>query len=142
MPLARPASLVLLMDVIEHVPDDAAFPARRVRTSRWWIGRRGVLITVPSYQALFCSHDRFLGHYRRYSRRTLGDLLAAVDLASTQSGHLFASLVPVRVLQVLRERLFRSPDTPTQLATWNGSEPAARAFTALLTLDGRLASAG
>jgi hypothetical protein len=137
VPPARPARLVLLMDVIEHVPDDAAF--LRDVCGRPLVDRQtSVLITVPSYQVLFCSHDRFLGHYRRYSTRTLRDLLAEVDLVSTRSGHLFASLVPVRVLQVVRERLFRPADAPTRVAMWNGGESATRAFTALLTIDGRL----
>jgi hypothetical protein len=135
--LDRPASLVLLMDVIEHVPDDVAFLTDLC--ARPCIGdRTRLLITVPSYQTLFCSHDRFLGHYRRYSSRTLGRLLDAVRLVPIEAGHLFASLLPVRVLQVLRERVAGSRDAPSDLATWRGGESKARALAAMLTLDGRL----
>jgi hypothetical protein len=138
VPLARPASLVLLMDVIEHVPDDVAF--LRDLCGRPCVGQdTRLLITVPSYQSLFCSHDRFLGHYRRYSSRTLGRLLDTAQLVSIEAGHLFASLVPVRVLQVLRERMAGSADAPTDLATWRGGEAKARALAAMLTFDGLVA---
>jgi hypothetical protein len=138
VPLTKPASLVLLMDVIEHVPDDVEF-LRAVCGGRYVDAQTRLLITVPAYQSLFCSHDRFLGHYRRYSNRTLRRLLDAVEVVPIEAGYLFASLLPVRVLQVLRERLVGSTDAPTDLATWRGGEARSRALAAMLTLDGRIA---
>jgi 2-polyprenyl-3-methyl-5-hydroxy-6-metoxy-1,4-benzoquinol methylase len=137
VPQDRPASLVLLMDVIEHVADDVALLGDLMR--RPCVGPETcALITVPSYPSLFCSHDRFLGHYRRYSTPTLLVSIAAAQLSAIEAGHLFASLLPVRVLQVLRERLSRSAAEPaTGLAMWEGSESRARALAALLELDGR-----
>lgn len=137
VPLAKPASVVLLMDVIEHVPDDVAFLRDLCERSYVNIETR-ILITVPSHPALFSSHDRFLGHYRRYSRRSLAQLLDVVRLAPLESGSLFASLLPVRVLQVLRERIMGERDVGSHLATWRG-ESLARAVAAVLTIDGRLA---
>ncbi len=138
LPIGRPAALVLLMDVIEHVADDVGF--LRDLMSRPCTGRETrVLITVPSYAALFCSHDRFLGHYRRYSTRTLSKSVGAAGLVTSEAGHLFASLLPVRVWQVFRERWSRrvATEPPTGLATWNGNETQGRALAALLELDGR-----
>lgn len=139
VPRDRPASLVLLMDVIEHVADDVGL--LRDLMARPYVDKKTrVLITVPSYSSLFCSHDRFLGHYRRYSARTLSSAIVASGLAAIEAGHLFASLLPVRVLQVLRERVSqRIVEPATGLATWRGSESVARALAALLELDGRLA---
>jgi SAM-dependent methyltransferase len=138
VPVSTPAALVLLMDVIEHVPDDVAF--LEDICGRWFIGENTrFLITVPSFQSLFCSHDRFLGHYRRYSGRTLRRLFTNAKLTSIEGGYLFASLLPVRVFQVLRERVTRSADAPSDLATWRGGDAKARTFAALLTLDGRIA---
>ena len=75
----KPAALVLLMDVIEHVPDDVAFLGDIANRS--FVGAETrLLITVPSFQSLFSSHDRFLGHYRRYSGRTLRRLFKNVQL--------------------------------------------------------------
>lgn len=134
----KPAALVLLMDVIEHVPDDVKFLGDI--TNCPFVGAETrLLITVPSFQWLFSSHDRFLGHYRRYSGRTLRRLFKNVQLVCVEGGYLFASLLPVRVFQVLRERVSGSTDAPTDLATWQGGETRARTLAAVLTLDGRLA---
>jgi hypothetical protein len=138
VPRITPASVVLLMDVIEHVPDDVAF-LRAICEGPYVDSQTRLLITVPSYQSLFCAHDRFLGHYRRYSGRTLRRLFKTVKLQAIEGGYLFASLLPVRVFQVLRERVAGPTDAPTDLATWRGSEARSRALAAMLTLDGRLA---
>ena len=140
VPVSKPATLVLLMDVIEHVPDDVAFLGGICR-SAFVSGDTRLLITVPSFQSLFCSHDRFLGHYRRYSGSTLRALFDRVKLQREDGGYLFASLLPVRVLQVLRERVGGASDAPTDLATWGGGAAKARTLAAVLTLDGRIALA-
>ena len=141
VPAGPAAALVLLMDVLEHVEDPLGLlrdlanrPCVGVDT-RW-------LITVPSYAALFCAHDRFLGHYRRYSTRTLNQLLASARLTPIEAGHLFASLVPARVLQVLRERWLPHPqEGSTGLATWSGGETLTRVLATVLEWDGRMALA-
>jgi len=138
VPVSTPAALVLLMDVIEHVPDDVAFLSD-ICSRRFTGENTRFLITVPSFQSLFCSHDRFLGHYRRYSGPTLRRLFRRVKLASLEGGYWFASLLPVRVFQVLRERVLGSTDAPTDLATWQGGASKARTLAVLLTLDGRIA---
>lgn len=136
---ARPATLILLMDVLEHVPDDAAL-LKEVRSRSLFDARTRLLVTVPSYQPLFCSHDRFLGHYRRYSTRRLRAAFDAAGLTPIVEGHLFASLLPVRLLQVLRERTFSSRRPPTtDLATWGGNEVVAVALERILVAEGRIA---
>jgi hypothetical protein len=136
--LSRPAVLVLLMDVIEHVPDDRAF--LRDLLVRGLVGpETRVLITVPSYPALFSSHDRFLGHYRRYNRRSLQALFDAVGLRAVDEGHFFGSLLVPRLLQVLRERWSPPPpDQATHVAGWSGGDAAANAIAAVLAADGYL----
>jgi SAM-dependent methyltransferase len=63
---------VVSTDVLEHIADDRAAFARLAG-----LARPGglVLITVPAGQWLFGHHDEQLGHYRRYSKRTLRDLV-------------------------------------------------------------------
>ena len=141
VPGDRAAALVLLMDVLEHVPDDVAL-LRDLAGRRCFSAATRLLVTVPSYSMLFCSHDRFLGHYRRYSTATLDALLREARLSPIVAGHLFASLVPARVLQVLRERLSRTAAEPsTGLSTWQGGEGLARALATVLEWDGRVALA-
>ncbi len=138
VPAARPASLVLLMDVLEHVEDDRGM-LRGLASGPLGTAATRFLITVPAYGALFCSHDRFLGHYRRYSFAEFGALLDSARLAPLSAGHLFTSLVPLRIVQVVRERLAPPAQSPpTGLARWRGGEAAARVMAAVLELDGRL----
>jgi hypothetical protein len=138
-PLDRPASLILLMDVIEHIEHARAFLADlRIRP---YVGPgTRFLITVPAYQSLFCSHDTFLGHYRRYSNRTLRRDLRDAGFTVLDIGYFFSSLLPIRVLQVIKERLLGSrPDHRTSgLVTWNGGETTAALMRDALVLDARL----
>ena len=115
VPANRKAALVLLMDVIEHVPDDVAFLddiCRRPLTGdgTWF------LMTVPSFQSLFSSHDRFLGHYRRYTVRSFRQVFRKTKLQSAEEGYFFATLLPLRLLQLLKERVVGAPDTFAGLA--------------------------
>lgn len=141
VPRDRPASLVLLMDVLEHVRDDRGMLSSIAHGPLVSAATR-FLITVPAYAALFCSHDRFLGHYRRYSLATLQALVRDSGLAPVRSGLFFTSLLPIRVLQVVRERLMPpAGDPPSGLATWRGGEGTARLLARVLEWDGRVALA-
>ena len=88
------ADVVLLMDVLEHVPDDAGLLA----DYRAFIKPAAtIIITVPAFQFLYGGHDVFLGHFRRY---TLASLRAAILKAGYRPlrVHYFYGLVfPVAV---------------------------------------------
>ncbi|MDR3634914.1 MAG: class I SAM-dependent methyltransferase [Isosphaeraceae bacterium] len=63
-----PAQAVLLLDVIEHVPN----PVNVLKNAAETLGPDGaIIVTVPAIPALFGPWDRMLGHYRRYSARLL-----------------------------------------------------------------------
>jgi len=124
-PPARPAALVLLMDVIEHVEDDEAF--LKDLLSRDVVDRQTcVLVTVPAYESLFSAHDVFLRHFRRYTNRTLRRRLEHAGLRVIEGSYFFLSLLPLRMLQVLKERVFGRPQTKaTDLMTTHGRASAA-----------------
>lgn len=138
-PLDRPASLVLLMDVLEHVADDREFLTDLMAHPGIGAGAH-VVVTVPSYQALFCSHDEILGHYRRYSNRQLRHLLEASGLAVLDIGYFFASLIVARAVQVLKERGLNARKDTTGLVTWNGSATLTAVIKRLLLADVHLSS--
>lgn len=135
-PIEGSASLILLMDVLEHIEDDRVFLAELA-------GRRFVapdtkfLITAPAFQSLFSSHDACLGHYRRYSNRTLRTCLEQSGLTVLDSGYFFCSLLPVRLLQVLKERLpaGRSGKATSRLVAWQGGSTTTRLVTRALVAD-------
>ena len=91
------ASLVLLSDVLEHVPDDfelfsSVFAATRPGTH--------FLVTVPADLSLWSQHDESFGHYRRYDlerlRRVWDGLPVSVELASHYNSRLYPLVKLVR----------------------------------------------
>ncbi len=59
---------IFLLNVIEHLGDDTL----AVDFCHFLLKKEGNLITLaPSYQWLFCNLDKNLGHYRRYTIKTL-----------------------------------------------------------------------
>jgi 2-polyprenyl-3-methyl-5-hydroxy-6-metoxy-1,4-benzoquinol methylase len=67
-----PSQLIVMHDVLEHIEDDVA----AVRTLRALVADSGrVVLSVPALQSLFGLHDEHLGHYRRYTARSLRAVL-------------------------------------------------------------------
>lgn len=63
---------VLLIDVLEHLENDAA----QLRKIRGILKNNGTLVlVVPAYEFFYGNRDRKYGHFRRYSRRKLINLL-------------------------------------------------------------------
>lgn len=142
--------VVLMLDVLEHVPDDRAFLEDIVGNL---LAPGGVLLaSVPAYQTLFTRHDVVLGHHRRYRLRELRRLVESAGLQVETSAGLFHSLLPVRAAQKLGElvrgvRTRPAPDSvpdhaDTQLTAWNGSPWIGRTILAALRLDNRMSAAG
>lgn len=88
---------VLLLDVIEHLEDPAAF-IDRIRA--FLPAVQCIVYTVPARQELFSNYDRFNGHYRRYD---LGTLRRHVDPDSRRgwtASYFFHLLYPAAWLQL------------------------------------------
>jgi SAM-dependent methyltransferase len=124
VPRNAAVSHVLLLDVLEHVSDATAL-LRQVCTelpvteSTWFI------VTVPAFERLFSRHDAFLGHYRRYSRKTLRETLAAAGMEIDESGYFFASLLVPRLFGVACEKFFpASADSRSDLLKGEGLDGA------------------
>ncbi len=135
----RRADRVLLLDVVEHVEDDDGFVGGIVTdllaTDGW------VLASVPAYQWLFCSHDRALQHFRRYSPGELRSLFARSGLMVVADGGLFGSLLPVRLVQVALERSGLNAAPTTGIGAWNAGTIPTKALTWALEADGTLSQA-
>lgn len=73
---------IVALNVVEHIEDDI----RTVRTMKEMIIPGGrVIILVPALRVLYGSLDRELGHYRRYTRKSLSSVL---ELAGLELEHL------------------------------------------------------
>ncbi len=97
---------VVMLDVLEHVADDAAALATACRLLT--PGGR-LLLTVPAFPFLWSRHDELLHHFRRYRRRPLGRLLGENGFAVERLTHfntvLFPAIAAFRLMQKLkRER--------------------------------------
>ncbi len=130
-------NLALLLDVIEHVEHDGAYLLDIVRK---YVSPGGfVVITAPAHRFLFGSHDRFLKHYRRYSRKELLGLIHSANLSCLGSGYLFFSLLPARFLSITREKLFPpKADDNRGIGAWSRGRTVTKAVELLLHADVRL----
>jgi 2-polyprenyl-3-methyl-5-hydroxy-6-metoxy-1,4-benzoquinol methylase len=87
--------LILMMDVLEHVEDDLALLNSIINHLK---NPGYLLITVPALPLLWSSHDRFLGHYRRYTLKSLRSLIEASGTLEIMNCHyFFASILPVAI---------------------------------------------
>lgn len=101
---------VLLLDVIEHLPDPKAFLAMlRAKLPNLEV----LLVTVPARQELFSNFDRFNGHYRRYDEASITDHLGPFSSGGLRWSYAFHLLYPAARLQLRlkgeREVGFRVP---------------------------------
>jgi SAM-dependent methyltransferase len=68
------ADTVVLINVLEHIEDDRAM-LERIRTSLSENGK--LLLFVPALPIIFGSLDEQFGHFRRYTRKQLAQLVAS-----------------------------------------------------------------
>jgi SAM-dependent methyltransferase len=109
--------VLLLLDVLEHVDGDRKFLTELVSEN---LAPGGiVIITVPAWQALYGSHDKFLKHYRRYSPNNAEDLVTESGLRVWRRGMLFHSLLLLRVLIVIWEKLRQMPSEFNGVGKWD-----------------------
>lgn len=91
--------VVTLLDVVEHVEDDAAL--LRSLAARMRPGA-DLVVTAPAMTWLFSSWDTDLGHHRRYTKRRLAELVATCGFDVVDAGYLFPELVPPALVRKLR----------------------------------------
>ncbi len=109
------AELMLMMDVIEHVDDDIALIkeyAGMLETGST------ILITVPAFEFLWSGHDVFLGHKRRYTRRSLIRTVEAAQLKIVNASYFYAFLFPLAAAKRLSQK-FRKTTPKSELKRHN-----------------------
>ena len=135
------AGLVLLLDVVEHIEDHIGF-LKMLNANPAVNSETNIMITVPAYQNLFCSHDHFLGHFRRYTNKTLLKTIEQTGFEKKQLGYFFFSLIPPRIFQVFKEKM-SGPKTnqgTTGLVEWNKGDGITSMVKGMLLLDFKVCS--
>ncbi len=91
------AKLVLLTDVLEHVPDDFALFSELLAAAK---PGTYFLLTVPADLTLWSQHDQSFGHYRRYDmqrfQRIWQGLAVRPLLATPYNARLYPAVKLVR----------------------------------------------
>jgi SAM-dependent methyltransferase len=95
--------LIALLDVLEHVPDDHG----SLEAIRGLLKPGGALVlTVPANPWMWTAHDEAHHHFRRYTRRQLGQLFGEagyrVQLHSYFNTLLFPAIAGARLIGKLR----------------------------------------
>lgn len=91
---------IIMMDVLEHIKNEHTFLEIIVDKLK---PNGKIIITVPAMQFLFSSHDVFLKHYRRYSRKQLTDVLQKHAIVIEQSFYFYSILFFLRCTSSLIE---------------------------------------
>lgn len=106
----------LLMDVLEHVPDDAAFLSQLVTMLR---PGEYLLLTVPADMSLWSEHDVSHGHYTRYDMQSLKKIWNGLPVRPLLLSFFNARLYPVikliRNLGRMRKRTWGKAGTDLEV---------------------------
>lgn len=99
-PTDRPLDLILMLDVLEHIADDAA----AVRHVHALLKPGGYyLLTVPAMMWLWSMHDVVNQHHRRYTKRTLRTVLEAAGFRILRLQYFFGwTVAPMLLRRVLK----------------------------------------
>lgn len=105
---------LLYIDVLEHIEDDKGELARAILHLR--PGGRLVVLS-PAHQRLFSEFDRAIGHFRRYTRRSLNAISPPGSKVARP-----IDLDSVGLLASLANRVLLKNPMPTrrQIAFWDG----------------------
>lgn len=104
--------LIGAFDVIEHIEDDAA--ALASIAAKLKPGGKFVM-TVPAHQWMWSAHDVVNHHKRRYSRRSLKELVEHSPLKLEQVGYFNSFLFPLAVAERAASRLRRKDSADVKL---------------------------
>jgi len=113
-------STLLLMDVIEHLPNPPEFLRR---CDERFPNVRCVFMTVPARTEIWSNYDEYNGHYRRYTLESLRALDVPPTLTLREAGYFFHALyLAARIHKKLvrtRATTLRPPKAPF-LHEWIG----------------------
>ncbi|MDT9599459.1 class I SAM-dependent methyltransferase [Sphingosinicella rhizophila] len=120
--------LVALLDVLEHVEDD--------RAALVSIGARlkpggHVLITVPAHPWMWSAHDTVNHHHRRYTKRSLREVVAAAGLRIDFMSYFNSLLFPLAAAARIAGRVTGKEDSSDALPP----APVNRLFETLFGLE-------
>lgn len=131
--------VVFLLDVLEHVEDEAEFLGEVAKV----VKKDGkIIITVPAHPFLFGAHDVFLHHFRRYSAKGLRRTLRENGFEIEKLHFFYSSLFLARVVEKLFNSSGKSDKNGMEVNSWkfDVDHPLTRMIVLLLNCDFRINS--
>jgi SAM-dependent methyltransferase len=109
-------SLILMLDVLEHLAD----PAAALRDMLRLLEPSGTFVaTVPAFMSLWTNHDVTNHHYTRYTKRSFAEVARHAGLRIREERYLYHWTCPLKLAQRASERLLRqAPALPTIPPRW------------------------
>jgi SAM-dependent methyltransferase len=113
IPASRKFDTILYLDVLEHIEDDRDELLRAI--DRLETGGRLIML-MPAFSMLFSNFDRNIGHYRRYTRKSL-EFIIPEGMEKVRCHYLDACSIPVS----LAARYIFTAGTPSakQIRLWD-----------------------
>jgi 2-polyprenyl-3-methyl-5-hydroxy-6-metoxy-1,4-benzoquinol methylase len=109
-------SLLLLLDVIEHLADPALFLKD---LAALFPNLTHVIITVPACPELWSNYDEFYGHYRRYTLGMISSLANQLNWHLIWKFHFFQLLYfPARIITKTGQKRAVEMKAPQGLTRW------------------------
>lgn len=99
---ANTFDLVLFLDVLEHIKDDAQ---ALLEVKRVLVPGGKIIITSPALPFLWSDHDKNQGHFRRYMRRDIDSLSTKSRLHIERMGYFNFFLSPIIIIVRLLGKL-------------------------------------
>ncbi len=107
-------TLILMLDVLEHLAD----PAAALRRALALLAPAGmVLVTVPAFNTLWTNHDVINEHVTRYTRRTFRQLAKLTGLEIQAERYFFQWLFPVKLATRVLEHAMDPQPRPARVPT-------------------------
>jgi Methyltransferase domain len=90
-------------DVIEHIPEDKKF----IEMVQGMLKTGGLFfITVPAFQWLWSNEDTLAGHFRRYTKKNISNLLKDNGFDIVYSSYFFSALIlPLFIIRTIPSTL-------------------------------------
>jgi len=115
----RQFSLILMLDVLEHIKD-AATALRHAVSLLEPNGK--FVITVPAFMALWTNHDVMNQHFVRYTKSSFRAVAQQAGLRIDEERYLYHWTCPVKLGIGLTERVLRTDPKPAEVPSFAVNE--------------------
>jgi 2-polyprenyl-3-methyl-5-hydroxy-6-metoxy-1,4-benzoquinol methylase len=113
-------SLILMLDVLEHLSNPAAALRHAVNLLR----PGGLLLaTVPAFMSLWTNHDVMNHHVTRYTKRSFQQLANQTGLLILEQRYFYHWTSPLKFLAGIAERALQLPPNPPRVPPAFINEP-------------------